>query len=61
MPGRSQAFYLGKILKDKHGNLTREEIEVYSSPRNRCQETAKYFLLGWYGHNQTNDPNGVKF
>lgn len=35
-------------------------MEVYSSPKNRCKETAKYFLLGWYGHSH-DTTNGVFF
>lgn len=33
---------------------------MYSSPKSRCQETAKYFLLGWYGHDHRSS-KGVFF
>lgn len=49
MAGRSQAYFLGKELKLRHGDIPINELTVASTTSPRTKETAEYLLKGWYG------------
>jgi hypothetical protein len=57
--GRSQAYYYGKELKIRHPHITESDFAIYSSKAHRTVESAKYFMLGWYGIRNTH--NGSYF